>query len=778
MAINIYDKREAAKFTPLSMQEVLLPAQVQSDREDKMTMEYGEMSSELSKLEHLMEAEPDDSQIKERFFQYKNTVKKTSDSLYDNGVDTQSLRRLMEMKSEFSGVSTSIVEAGKLKSAEITTAVQAAMQNPDLVVEDITQRSIQDYIDSGYSPLGFKQVSSSQIGEQFGKLASILTKFDGDPSLSEAYRVQLRALGFDSDLTNNFLLQVNQLKGLTPQEIANHPYLEQMKQAVLRANGVIDNQGNKSSWVSNEGMFRIENQMETQKWNAVGGESVNLMGDPTSGFIPSNLAANNRRNNSSGSNTIPGEDKIYLHRKDQEYTLAQGNDVEINQDGSLNTAGKNKIEKFDISYTKTQQFTEDLDKLTQLYIDDTWGDTESEKEFLENLDPRTQGVIGITDLVNRHKVFLDKKNFDTGYFANIKRVKDKIQKFEADLPGYSGQLQNISDISDALGLSTQLGEEGQTKATNEYIEQTKLNKNDLEVIFPVWNYNTEDSKKILSGVDASTAIEIDPKTGMPISKAGEEGQIFDLGMKNKDGYSHVLRYSALLGPMIDITKDGQPDKTKSFITSGTFMQEMNEVRAVMGALGSKEMSRAENVLKDSKDIQMKTETYNDGEKNVEVLKMDIVGPKETSEVTIPGVDGAMDLQNLIHRMMVGGNNISNYERAMFGKAVLSAMQKSGMNVLDYTIKGQGETNIIEVGIPLKGEFTDGRNSFIKIVGLHKKGSTAEIMDVTTILPLDENTSLQGSLSLGKNWTESKAKSYVLGTKNKAAKDVVVNNEEE
>lgn len=791
MAINIYDKRQAAEFTPLTMQEVLLPAQVQAEREGKITSEYGELQNDLAKLEHLMESEPDDSDIKNRFYQYKNSVEKVSDDVYDNGVDLQSQRKLMEMKPLFNSLTTTIVEAGKLKAAEATLSVQRALEDPDAVVEDISQRSIQDYIDSGYSPLGFRSVSASKIGQQFGEMASILTKMEGDPVLTEAQQVRLRDLGLDSDAIANFLMLATQTKGLTAQEILDNGHLEDMKNSVLRANGIITEEGEKASWVTDEGMYRIDNQIELNKWRAVGGVTKALMGDQTGPIkvqVQMRDEAWDREDNKklleleaaaikAGLDT--DDDSIYLSHDMVEYELNLSNDIATQNNGTMNESTKGNKKKFDVKYIASDQFNTDLTALTE-YFDDSVPvkDKVDIEEFLNNIDSRTAAVLEIDGLVPTvlDMIAATKHGGSSGSNASVqlsrglKKIQKKVDTFVSDLPNYEDQLINTSEVADALGMGETIQNNPDNKTpTNAYIEQTMFNESDKKIIFPVYNYDDKVAKKIISGMTPNSFFEINPKTGMPISGRDEKenNKALSNALKGKDGYTLDLKYSAALGFMAHVYKPGDDyEKTSQYFTAtGTLLEENDTVQELRTSFLNKEIQSKDNIL--SGDV---VEIYRDrvtqDDQSISGMGINIIG--ENGENVPVDIDPEL-LDRMVAGMIIGGNNISNEDREVFAQYVIEAIQMSGRNINNFVVSKNGTLDIFEIGIPLSADLIHeggkGDPTFIKIVGAMQKGFGYNTAEVTTIVPIDAETSLEGAASTFNKIVTQRAKSYVKGTDN-------------
>lgn len=791
MAINIYDKRQAAEFTPLTMQEVLLPAQVQAEREGKIISEYGELQNDLAKLEHLMESEPDDSDIKNRFYQYKNSVKKVSDDLYDNGVDMQSQRKLMEMKPLFNSLTTTIVEAGKLKAAEATMSVQRALEDPDAVVEDISQRSIQDYIDSGYSPLGFRSVSASKIGQQFGEMASILTKMEGDPVLTEAQQVKLRDLGLDNDAIANFLILATQTKGLTAQQILDDGYLEDMKNSVLRANGIITEKGEKASWVTDEGMHRIDNQIELNKWQAVGGVTKTLMGDQTGPIkvqVQMRDEAWDREDNKKlleleaaaiKAGLDPDDDSIYLSHDMVEYELNLINDIATQNNGTMNESTKGNKKKFDVKYIASDQFNTDLTALTE-YFDNSVAvkDKVDIEEFLKNIDSRTAAVLEIDGLVPTvlDSLAIIKHGGQTGINATrqlkigLEKIQKKVDTFVSDLPNYEDQLINTNEVADSLGMSETIQNNPDNKTpTNAYIEQTMFNESDKKIIFPVYNYDATVAKRIISGMTPNSFFEIDPKTGMPISGRDKKknNKALSSALKGKDDYTLDLKYSAALGFMVHIYKTGDEyGKTSQYFTAtGTLLEENDTVQELRTSFLNKEIQSKDNVLSGDVVEMYRDRVTQDGQ-SISGMNINIIG--ENGE-NIPVNIHPELLDRMVAGMVIGGNNISNEDREVFAQHVIEAIQMSGRNINNFVVSKNGTLDIFEIGIPLSADFIHeggkGDPTFIKIVGAMQKGFGYNTAEVTTIVPIDAETSLEGAASTFNKIVTQRAKSYVKGTDN-------------
>lgn len=82
--MNIYDQMYYQGYTPVSTQEIMAPAAVMSDREDKLDEQYGAIQDELGKTAFVAMNDPNPA-VRQQYIDYMNRLNDARDELSNKG---------------------------------------------------------------------------------------------------------------------------------------------------------------------------------------------------------------------------------------------------------------------------------------------------------------------------------------------------------------------------------------------------------------------------------------------------------------------------------------------------------------------------------------------------------------------------------------------------------------------------------------------------------------------------------------------------------------------
>jgi hypothetical protein len=162
MAVSPYDQAAWSTYTPLSSQEILQPALMMRERQDRLEEEYAAIDDELQKIAFIAETENDPA-VQQMYNNYTAQLESGMNELMERGVTPNSRRRMLGVRSRFQSQIAPIRQAYELKRQDINQINQMKMKDPTFIGPDPTQRSLTDYLSSGLQPIGHQGISGALL---------------------------------------------------------------------------------------------------------------------------------------------------------------------------------------------------------------------------------------------------------------------------------------------------------------------------------------------------------------------------------------------------------------------------------------------------------------------------------------------------------------------------------------------------------------------------------------------------------------------------------------
>lgn len=213
-------------FQPFSYQELAAPLDRQEAYQEKLIDEYDKLSSQADILEAMGTNDRDKaSGAYSRYKAYSDSLRNEADNLLQFGLNTESRRRLSDIRRRYNTEVVPIQNAWNKREEESKMQLAASIQNPSLMfTRDAVNTSLDDYIRNPQG--GFGVINGANITAQMSTMAK---------NLSEQVRRRDRT-GID-DYTYNYIEHY----GLDANIIRNwqdSPTLKRMFEQVMQSNGV------------------------------------------------------------------------------------------------------------------------------------------------------------------------------------------------------------------------------------------------------------------------------------------------------------------------------------------------------------------------------------------------------------------------------------------------------------------------------------------------------------------------------------------------------------
>lgn len=168
--IGPYDQVSFANYTPMSSQEILMPALMMREKHDKLEEEYSQIDDELNKVAFIAETE-DNPILKQRYSNYMNSLVQNRDKLMTQGITSNSRKDMLGLRSKFQSEIQPINLGYQMKLKDIEAFNQKKMQDSSFIGPDPSQRSVMDYINNGLQPFTMQGVSGNEIAKQTAEMA-------------------------------------------------------------------------------------------------------------------------------------------------------------------------------------------------------------------------------------------------------------------------------------------------------------------------------------------------------------------------------------------------------------------------------------------------------------------------------------------------------------------------------------------------------------------------------------------------------------------------------
>lgn len=281
-------------FQPFSYQELMAPVAAMSQAHEKIATEYDKLSSQADVLEAMGK---NDRDVKDgtyaRYKAYSDALRKEADDLYRYGLNTESRRRLTDLRRMYNTDIVPIQNAWEKRKSENDMQTQARLKNPSLrFTREASETPLGEYIANPNSSFGVINLDS--IAKDMSIAASNLSK-----QIRGGYNVDI------DEFTKNHITQFGLDPQLVSEWIANpskSAALTNMMQQVLKKHGVT------SEMVSSNPSLFTESMQAAQMgaWSAVGEDKEQKYEDfkARKDYIPN---SDNTNPNSIEDDALPGE---------------------------------------------------------------------------------------------------------------------------------------------------------------------------------------------------------------------------------------------------------------------------------------------------------------------------------------------------------------------------------------------------------------------------------------------------------------------------------------
>lgn len=280
MAVNRFNQTHVSQYNPLSMDEVLAPAMIQRQREDKILEQYADTQSALGEVGAVLSSEPDDSVLKQNYNNYSQQLSSAWDSIAEHGVTANSMRKAMNLRGQLSSVISPVMNAHKARSADMGLSAEVLSKDPTAVLEDVSQRSLDFYVQNGFTPTGVKSVSGNAITQEVAAMASVLSKLQNKPELTQADIGSLQTFGLSQEEAQNMLMLVKSTSGLSFDNLEDNPVIQEIIGNVMKRNGVLDTENKLAPWMDTQGYEKLYQSALSGTYSAVGPTSYDIRDNP------------------------------------------------------------------------------------------------------------------------------------------------------------------------------------------------------------------------------------------------------------------------------------------------------------------------------------------------------------------------------------------------------------------------------------------------------------------------------------------------------------------
>ena len=223
--INLYDRASFSQYTPLSAQEILMPAQMMRERHDKLDEEYSAINDNMQKAAFIAQNDSDPT-VRANYENLVNKLNTIRDELMNNGITNSSRRNMFNLRGDYQNKITPLLvgQENKMKLNAMTQEMR--LKDPTLMIEDYSNRSVKDFVNGDFTPKNYSgTVIAKQVGEAAKNLSDLLNT---DPSFK----------GILEDELGYQYVQMIQQRGLRPEDLENSPTLQRILDQTLESTGI------------------------------------------------------------------------------------------------------------------------------------------------------------------------------------------------------------------------------------------------------------------------------------------------------------------------------------------------------------------------------------------------------------------------------------------------------------------------------------------------------------------------------------------------------------
>ena len=221
-----------SSFTPMSLQEMLVPFTAYKDAFEKTEEAYVELSDKSNKFKYLSEQLPEGSKARQIYEGYADTLASQAEDLARNGLTAGNRRALTSLKRRYSGEIGRLEKADEALQKEKELRRARGLQDSSMLYA-IDNMGIDDFLD-GNSP-NLYGISGTELytrGAAAGKAASsrVFSAGEGGKTLGGYFRDYVQKMGYNAETIARFR-----------QDASAIPELQLAAEDILAERGVLDN---------------------------------------------------------------------------------------------------------------------------------------------------------------------------------------------------------------------------------------------------------------------------------------------------------------------------------------------------------------------------------------------------------------------------------------------------------------------------------------------------------------------------------------------------------
>ena len=263
--INPYDQSAWSTYTPLTSQEILMPAMMMRERHDKLDEEYATINDELQKVAFIAEHESDPV-VKQKYNNYLTSLSQSRDELMNKGLNSSSRRKMLDLRGRYQSEIQPINMGYQMKLKDMDNYNQLVAKDPTYIGSNPTNRTVTDYINNGLQPFAQQGISGA-----------LMTKMASDylsPFSQELTDTQLRDLLITTVGEEKIPQYMDYIKkyGYKPGTEGHNKLMKVVKDKVMGATGV-------SSWASPEQLAQASGYIDLASSSTIGKEQSQVISD-------------------------------------------------------------------------------------------------------------------------------------------------------------------------------------------------------------------------------------------------------------------------------------------------------------------------------------------------------------------------------------------------------------------------------------------------------------------------------------------------------------------
>lgn len=456
--IGPYDQVSFANYTPMSSQEILMPALMMRERHDKLEEEYSQIDDELNKVAFIAETE-DNPILKQRYSNYMNSLVQNRDKLMTQGITSNSRKDMLGLRSKFQSEIQPINLGYQMKLKDMEAFNQKKMQDSSFIGPDPSQRSVMDYINNGLQPFTMQGVSGNEIAKQTAEMAQQYSQLaktrEGRQLMADQFGFQYQEHWVD--------------RGFIPGSPEAKQFEDHIKQSVLASNQI--------NWANEEQMKLIDNSIQRGMSALIGKSDVNTLKDTGRDFRMQQ--ALNAGQNGDPSFNFPSKDLGSIQKE-------------------VKNIDKSWVDKFNYDPSKGEFIPNDIkmnDKAKEISKKSSEYFNKNKEGILESANYYKQVYQlfgGDYEMSEDGQILIDDPGKFTGTHDQLQKIKNA--GITANNPNHQGRwvMEDFKKrYSNALGINS----EDSKKINNLYNNYRHLNKDPKTAI--IMGLELEQSQKLL-----------------------------------------------------------------------------------------------------------------------------------------------------------------------------------------------------------------------------------------------------------------------------------------